>query len=277
MASGINEPKAHLTVRETVELLRSRHKLTERQALSAVYVLLESGALAEESGSVRFLDARVSATVPLDIIDSIVGQIAANSCEAPSALGTNSNSDVVLAATLPPGLAVENCSIESQRGAFSKIIGSSRKTLRISSPYIEKSGLDLLFSDMESAAKQGVQLRLLTRIDDRSMPDTRKILAILALYELFGENIDVRSFQRSIGRGQNQFSFCGAHAKILIADNNMAYAGSGEMREQSLSRNFEVGFLVKDAKTVKEIALLFDGVWNLSTDVSLNYCKEFIK
>src|SRR6266699_1174497 len=282
MASGTNDATFPMTIREVINFLSSRYSISQAQATSAVYALLESEILSEEVYALRFMDTLVKATISLEDLDAIVRQLvnsentaAPSSAPAsPAAAGIN----LQLTATIPQGLGVSfPGEVETMRSAFSRIVGSARDMLKVASPYIEQPGLNLLLHAFETAAKNGAKLRVLARIDDWTNPNMRMVMAILTLQELFGKRVEIRSFSRFLGLGQTWRSLGGIHAKLLIADDAQAYVGSGEIRDHSLNHNFEVGFVVSGLAVVAMIARLFDTMWDASSKVTIEYCQSFVK
>ncbi|MCL4295576.1 MAG: hypothetical protein KJ077_07605 [Anaerolineae bacterium] len=281
MASGMDNPTFPMSIREFINFLRRRHNLSMAQGMPTVYALLASGAIAEETYALRFLDTQVAVKIPLEELDGMVRQFArgeAGSTSTSIASPEVSPGGLQLVATVPPGLAISGLSnIESIRSTFARIVSSAKETLRISSPYIEQPGLNLILGSFETAAKNGAWLRLLVRIDDSSNPEMRKVMAVLTLHEIFGQKLEVRSFAKVIGQGQYWLSLGGVHAKLLLADKLQAYVGSGEIRDHSLNRNFELGFAVDDPAAINLISGLFDAVWDVSSNISVEYCRAFVK
>lgn len=271
-----------MPIRDAIIYFCERYNVSKAQATSTVYALLESGFLYEETYALRFMDTQVHPTVTQYELDTIVQQLfeGESNVELPPIVdsSTPEKQDFYLVASTPLGLATSFLdSVSSMRSAFSEIICSAQKTLRISSPYIEQPGLNLLLQAFEVAAKNKVQLRLLIRIDDRFQPDMRQLMAILTLHELFGETMDVRSLSKVVRNNQRSLSMGGVHAKVLVADDAQAYIGSGEIRDHSLNRNFELGVVVSNPNTVVSVVSLFDAVWNMASEVSPTYCRSFVK
>ncbi len=76
----------------------------------------------------------------------------------------------------------------------------------------------------------------------------------------FGREFQCRVFAQSVGG----LLIAGLHAKMVIADSDLAYIGSWEFRRHSLMSNFEVGLLFrKDG--VGNLDSIFDLIWNNST------------
>ena len=133
------------------------------------------------------------------------------------------------------------------RDAFRHIIRSAQKVLRISSPFfqkniIEHNGLPEIKSLFLEAFERGCEIRLLSReifLHRGSEIEWIRDFAIKQGYPTFLKIYDyhLESPDGSI--------ISSTHSKMAIADNLMAYIGSGEFRKNSLIKNFEIGCLVQ--------------------------------
>lgn len=278
MATGMTEASFPMSLREAVAFLSRRYKLAAAQAQTVAYALLEAGALQEVAYALRFMDTQVQAAVPLSEIDLMVRQLLGAAGPGPAAVPpvAAESGGWELAATLPLGVPPPAAGAEAMRDAFVRVISAAHSLLRVSSPYMEQSGLNLVLAAFETAAKNGAGLRLLLRMDSQEAAQMRLVLAVLTLYELFGERLEVRSFAKSVGRGQYRLTF-GVHAKLLVADDALAYVGSGELRDHSLNHNFEVGFVARGTDVVSRIAGLFDAVWEASSPVAMAHFQSLMR
>ncbi len=298
MASGTDSANGTfpMPIREAIGFLASRYGLERTQATSAVYELLDAGVLDESGENMPFLETPAQLKVPLEQLDAFVqtlyqvrieppgahgGPAVAPSPAAAPAQSTGSTGTPQtgapgwqMVATLPHGIELPaRAAVVRLSDAFANIIASAQHQLRISSPYIEWHGLNLLISSFEDAAARGVLMKLLVRIDDLENPDLRSIEAILALYELFGGKLEVRSYSKSTEQGGFSMSLGGVHSKILIADTTLLYAGSGEIRDHALSRNFELGFVSSDSSMAELVTQIFEAVWAISESIEAEYCR----
>ena len=145
------------------------------------------------------------------------------------------------------------------REAFREIIESTKEIIRISSPFFEKNVIDNEalpeFPDLiSSALDRGCELRLVSRqVKGLRISDLNWLIELakkqgkmdqLKLFDYYVEN-DKHSIISSI------------HAKMVIADYSLAYIGSAEIRRNSISKNFEVGILIR-GPSVWGLAELFD-------------------
>lgn len=282
MAIGIKNVLFPLTIQDFLNQLCLSYNLSKSAGTSVIYALLEGDVLKETAFRLRFLDTIIETTTSLEDLDSFIRQLTkptndvSLSASFPTKPSIESGIEVVATMPLDENLVYLD-EIAKLRDSFGEIIGLAQETLRISSPYIEQPGLNLILTQFEKAANHGVTLKLLTRIDDAVKPNMRQIMAILTLYNLFRGKIEVRTFSRTVGSVSNQLSLGGVHAKLMIADSRKAYVGSGEIRDHSLNRNFEVGLVIDYIDTIKTINKLFESVWSISEIVTIEYCRKFVK
>jgi phosphatidylserine/phosphatidylglycerophosphate/cardiolipin synthase-like enzyme len=163
-----------------------------------------------------------------------------------------------------PGLGIGQ--VPSQRcldmlSAFLAIVKQARHVLRICSPFADQPTLSMLVPHFRGLAGRGVEVRFLTR------PERFHLLkpVLSEIWEAYKrasleEKFQCRVFAQSVGG----LLIAGLHAKMVIADSDLAYVGSGELRRHSLMSNFEVGLLVrKDG--AGNLAYIFDLIWENST------------
>ena len=73
---------------------------------------------------------------------------------------------------------------------------------------------------------------------------------------------------------QASLQYRGVHQKMVVADTDAAYIGSGEIREASYLRNGEVGYLRTDNAEVAFWADFFELFWREARDVSSRHLNE---
>lgn len=150
--------------------------------------------------------------------------------------------------------------------AFIAIMKRAKNVLRICSPFADQPTLSMLVPHFRGLAANGVEVRFLTRPERvRSLKPV--LNEIMEAYKRAGfeEKFQYRVFAQSVG----DLLIAGLHAKMVIADNELAYVGSGEFRRHSLMGNFEVGLLVRKKEGVGNLASIFDLIW-------YNSAKELI-
>jgi hypothetical protein len=149
---------------------------------------------------------------------------------------------------------------------FKNIIGSSKRVLRICSPFIERNVADQeSFPDFErmiaNAMRRGVNIKILSR----ELSEKRESEAhwLLEIAHSIGEKnrISIMDYHYRFPDNSIQSS---THAKMLIADHEVAYIGSGELRKNSLVVNFEVGCQLKGPIVVGAVEI-FDSMFERGT------------
>jgi phosphatidylserine/phosphatidylglycerophosphate/cardiolipin synthase-like enzyme len=131
---------------------------------------------------------------------------------------------------------------------FRKLLESARRSLKIFSPYV-----DNCFTGMAQEAR--VPMQIVTSLRDakaKSSPvlerfSTTKPLAVRYLREMQGK---VQMYQ--------------LHAKMILADDVMAYIGSANFTDTSLHYNFELGVLTEDRAVIARLHAIFDYVFGFA-------------
>ena len=196
--------------------------------------------------------------------------------------------EVSIVATIPERLRSvcrDAVSYEELYDAFSNLLCQANETVRLSLPFIEPNGIWIFLDDIVAALSKGVSFRILTREiyePQKSTAWVRKVQALMKLIELsrrYGpkgdEQIKIMDFHTTLVAKDFRYQFESSHAKILIVDNNIAYVGSGEWRENSLFYNFEVGVVLR-GPIVEELIRLYDIVWNHSKEVTYETLKSYV-
>lgn len=182
--------------------------------------------------------------------------------------GETSN-DVVLVISKPElhkygleGIQARNNQIETKT-CFCDIIDSSRQFLRICSPFIERNvvapdSIPDFGRRIASSLNRGVRIKLLSR--ELAIKRGREVDWIIDIAESVGKEdlLEIRDYHFLNHSGDKIFS--STHAKMLIADHSIAYVGSGELRENSLAVNFEVGCQLKGPIVVGAVEI-FDSMF----------------
>lgn len=154
--------------------------------------------------------------------------------------------------------------------AFKTTFDNADQILRLIVPYFELDGLNILDEEFRRLAEEEVTVKILTRevtteADDFSTNKSRKALleAINRYEEADSEDgtIEVRDYYFAIGSRRPKLDRS-IHAKASIADEAVAYVGSGEIRDSSMHLNGEAGYLTRDMDEVKTWARFFDFFWS---------------
>lgn len=125
----------------------------------------------------------------------------------------------------------------------------------ICSPFIDFKGLQRYFDLIEKKIKDNVVLRILTRPGQKN--------EVTSIHKHFRK----KKLEQSILFRFYHFSkknrvLSGIHAKMVGADDSLVYSGSGEVRENSFSKNFELGIMVVPPLSVI-LKKIFDEVYSL--------------
>src|SRR5436190_10366761 len=140
-----------------------------------------------------------------------------------------------------PGLLVSD-------HVFRRLLESANKSLKIFSPYVDNS-----FTGMAQDAR--VPIQIVTSLRDnkqKSCPvlerfSTTKPCAVRYLREVQGK---VQLYQ--------------LHAKMILADDVMAYIGSANFTDTSLHYNFELGLVTEDRSVITRLHAIFDYVFGFA-------------
>jgi phosphatidylserine/phosphatidylglycerophosphate/cardiolipin synthase-like enzyme len=144
------------------------------------------------------------------------------------------------------------------RDCFAHIIKSAKIELRICSPFMQENVIHA-FPEFKTlianSLNRGVSITILSRelFADRS----NQLDWIVEIAKQTGnpELLKIYDYHHTDHNQRNVYS--STHAKLLIADQKIAYLGSAELRQNSLTANFEVGCMIK-GDSVHEICETFD-------------------
>ena len=147
---------------------------------------------------------------------------------------------------------------------FGKIFSSAKEIIKICSPFIEWNGFIYFKDVLIKKAKEKVKIQILSR-EINKKENIVRYNDVKRIYEYFRDNyleqqLEVRNYYFKTEDNKLASSI---HAKLIISDNNKAYIGSGEIRENSFKKNLELGLVVL-GKKVKELVLIFDNIFSKS-------------
>jgi len=140
---------------------------------------------------------------------------------------------------------------------FCKMVGESRKSIRITSPYVKSN----IVSKLLSSKKSNVRVSLLTSF--KLMNYYSGASDLEALEQLLSNNGTVNNFQK-------------LHSKIYIFDELKAIITSGNLTNGGLFNNYEYGILLDDINIVKQIGTDFTDLLNHENTgiISLNEINQ---
>lgn len=157
------------------------------------------------------------------------------------------------------GEIIDRNGFVSTASSFRRIISSARRTVRISSPFLQRNVTDNnslpdLGKMILSAFQRGCSFIILSReLRSRRRTELGWIVD-LARNNGFADKLKIFDYYNSKKGGELDSS---THAKLIIADEELAYIGSAELRLNSLYRNFEVGVML-EGPMVMGLTELFD-------------------
>lgn len=144
--------------------------------------------------------------------------------------------------------------------AFKKVIRSTKKELRIISPYIQgdilsKDTFPELKNILTELLRNDVSIKLMTReINKKNAKEIKWLLDIAN--EVDPELLEIVDYYIS----KKNRLYSSTHAKIIISDKKIAYLGSGELRKNSLKSNLEIGSLI-EGDVVTGLCEIFDYIY----------------
>ena len=157
------------------------------------------------------------------------------------------------------GKVVERNGFITTNSAFIQILSSAKQVIRISSPFLQKNvanenSLPEIEEIILMAYKRGCRLVILSREVNTKRAKDLTWLVDLSRKNGFADKLEIYDYHKSKIGGEVDSS---THAKLIIADNEMAYIGSAELRLNSIYKNFEVGVLL-GGTTIIGLVELFD-------------------
>lgn len=216
----------------------------ERELYEAIGWGLRNGILSKEEGRTKGKDLFRFSRNPLSIV---------NSDESRVVVSTPPLTEFGLQRTL------SRYDFITTREAFNEIIDSAKEVIRISSPFFEKNIINNdafpEFPELLSLAlDRSCELRVVSRqVKGEKISDLNWLIE---LAKKRGKMDQVKVFDYHIENNRHSI-ISSIHAKMVIADCSLAYVGSAEIRRNSISKNFEVGILIK-GPSVWGLVELFD-------------------
>jgi len=162
----------------------------------------------------------------------------------------------------------KNIKAKTLKSQFYSLFNEAKKSIKICSPFLEWSGFTYFQDILLSKAQQNVKIKILSR-EINSSENNRRFEEFRKIYECFkSKNLENNLFIRNYYyETENKKLASSIHAKIIIIDNIKAYVGSGEIRKNSLEKNFELGLIVSGEK-VKDLKNIFKGIFSRAEEVN---------
>jgi phosphatidylserine/phosphatidylglycerophosphate/cardiolipin synthase-like enzyme len=159
----------------------------------------------------------------------------------------------------------ENIDYVELKQAFIKVIKEARNTIYISSPFFDANGISDIIDLLLKKSYDNVEIKILVREALSENPERLKnIKNIVAKAKELGvkDFLEVREYHYN----KNKIVQSSLHAKFVIADLTYGYIGSGELRKNSIEKNFEVGILVQ-GKVMQDLSKIFIELWKVSEEI----------
>lgn len=152
-------------------------------------------------------------------------------------------------------------SVSSIRDEIHNMFELAEENIKICSPFLEWNGLRNYIDVLIRKARSGVEISILIR-EILAKPDSNRSQGIKKSLEIFRKNqilhkIKIRDYYIAPGNKLKS----SIHAKFLIVDDSHAYIGSADIRENALTKNFELGLIVENADFVYPLVCLFDEMY----------------
>jgi len=161
---------------------------------------------------------------------------------------------------------------------WTTLINNAKRTIMIMSPFFDIGGVQLYGKFLIDSLKRGVQVKIITRtinLDDKYSARSEAIKkfckkihdenqAAKMTFGIFHDGGSADRIEKHLGS---------VHAKIMIQDDKLAYAGSGEFRKASAYNNLEIGFLHKEKRIIGSLFEVFSSFWEICTK---NNWREFV-
>jgi len=138
--------------------------------------------------------------------------------------------------------------------AYTHVIEMSENELKIMSPVIDVYALYPLLSKIRRSGG-ALKVRVLTEVEKSR--DAAHLLRILK-----GGNVEVKNVEKVERYANYERKIFGVHAKLVLADDEVALLGSFNLSSHHYLVNFDIGFLIYDQRTVASLSSIFNEVWN---------------
>jgi len=149
--------------------------------------------------------------------------------------------------------------------SFLTLIKTAKEKIQICSPFIDYEGFSLLKDELNKKMMNGISVDLLTRIEQQNTQYLRlnELSKILSSIKHHKNKFRIFNYYYQ----QEGYLASSTHAKIMIIDEKVAYAGSGEIRKNSFKKNLEVGFVIKDTDIVQDLSKILNYMIQVSEEV----------
>jgi len=238
----------------TTEDICNRLQISRTTASLILYSLLREGVLQ------RVYTESYDPTRPFDTASWVVKEEAFHErAEAPPSREERKEKLMQLVISVPLSMLDKSAQILNQyealdfHDAYMHIIEYSRWELKVMCPIIDAYALYPLVSKIK--ANRSLKVRVLTEIEK-----SKDVLYLLSLTE--PDRVDIRDATKIIKYGTIERKGFGIHAKMIIADDEIALIGSFNLAKHHYLVNFDIGFLIHDRLAVRKLSQLFEMLWD---------------
>jgi len=158
-----------------------------------------------------------------------------------------------------------NFQINTLKEEFQELFEKANHHIYICSPFLEYDGFDNYLPILLTKAKEGVDIKIIARQISNTDPNNRyeQIKKIQKIFEKKNVPISIRNYHFF----EERKIVSSTHAKMIICDYEYAYIGSGELRRNSLDKNFELGVVLRGEQAY-QIGKIFEKLFSVSSDIS---------
>lgn len=138
---------------------------------------------------------------------------------------------------------------DNSRSDLTSLINNAHKSLLVTGEEMNDSGIE---NALASAAKRGVKVQVILPAPSGSSSDSNRP----GIDQITASGVQVKEDHQLY-----------MHAKIIIADGQLAFVGSENISTQSLDQNRELGILVSDPTVLSTLQQTFQQDWGISESV----------
>jgi len=179
---------------------------------------------------------------------------------------TSEPQGVELIATLPSNSKERR----STSCAMLNLLRDAKSEIVLLAPFIDTFFTSKYRHTLKMLAKRQVQLTVYTR-KVAETPEQQK--SVKELIEIFGNNIVIYELLSQRGNHPNKRQTFALHAKCMIIDRRRAYVGSANMTRLSLFKNFELGVIISQPESIRELETVIRQWREFAKPYSLDHQK----
>jgi phosphatidylserine/phosphatidylglycerophosphate/cardiolipin synthase-like enzyme len=234
---------------------------------SEVFASLESMGLTSKVASrwiarPEFESALASLAIAFAAIDHFKKNVHRDATEARVVLTRPGHASVLESELIESGWQIGH--VEPTDEAFVGLVRRAQKRVVIMTPFLDERGATWL-QELIGQIDASVEIVLVLRsLEDPTRTDFPRGVAV-ARECLSARAVVVYNYSIPHNVGQQRETF---HAKIILADSDVAYVGSANLTAASRDYSMEVGVVVK-GKAARDISVLIEAVLRTSRQVKL--------